>query len=145
MNSHKDLWHWISLSKLSNSYLFRNQSALSPVHWLKYRRLDMHIVIMGTPHIQMAGVRFPAETENFSLRHRIQTGSGAHPASYPIGTGGSLPGVQLQHVFKKWVERCKKCIAFRWRYFEKETRHRTSTKFRLGVMRWIHELFKRPS
>jgi hypothetical protein len=28
---------------------------------------------------------------NFSLRHRIQNGSGAHPA-YPMGTRGSSPG-----------------------------------------------------
>jgi hypothetical protein len=28
----------------------------------------------------------------FSLRHRIQTGSGAQPASYPMGIGGSFPG-----------------------------------------------------
>jgi hypothetical protein len=28
---------------------------------------------------------------NFSLHHCIQTGSGAHPASYPVGTGGSFP------------------------------------------------------
>jgi hypothetical protein len=27
----------------------------------------------------------------------------------------------LQHVFEKWVERCKKCIAFQGRYIEKET------------------------
>jgi hypothetical protein len=27
----------------------------------------------------------------------------------------------LQHVFKKWVKRCKKCIACQGRYFEKET------------------------
>jgi hypothetical protein len=27
----------------------------------------------------------------------------------------------LEHVFEKWVERCKKCIAFPGRYFEKET------------------------
>jgi hypothetical protein len=27
----------------------------------------------------------------------------------------------LQHVFEKWVERCKKCIACPGRYFEKET------------------------
>jgi hypothetical protein len=27
----------------------------------------------------------------------------------------------LQHVFEKWVERCKKCIAFKRRYFEKQT------------------------
>jgi hypothetical protein len=26
------------------------------------------------------------------LRHRVQTGSGAHPASYKVGTGGSFPG-----------------------------------------------------
>jgi hypothetical protein len=28
---------------------------------------------------------------NFSL-HRVQNGSGAHPASYPMGTRGSFPG-----------------------------------------------------
>jgi hypothetical protein len=27
----------------------------------------------------------------------------------------------LQHVFEKWVERCRKCIACQGRYFEKET------------------------
>jgi hypothetical protein len=26
-----------------------------------------------------------------------------------------------EHVFEKWVERCKKCIAWQGRYFEKET------------------------
>jgi len=28
----------------------------------------------------------------FSLRHRVQTCSGVHPVSYPMGTGGSFPG-----------------------------------------------------
>jgi hypothetical protein len=27
----------------------------------------------------------------------------------------------LQHVFEKWMESCKKCIACQGRYFEKET------------------------
>jgi hypothetical protein len=36
-------------------------------------------------------VRFPAGFENFSL-HRVQNGSGARPASYPVGTGGSFAG-----------------------------------------------------
>jgi hypothetical protein len=27
----------------------------------------------------------------------------------------------LQHVFEKWVERCKKCIDCQEKYFEKET------------------------
>jgi hypothetical protein len=38
-------------------------------------------------------VRFPAGAGNFSL-HRVQNGSGAHPASYPMGTGSSFPGVK---------------------------------------------------
>jgi hypothetical protein len=29
---------------------------------------------------------------NLSLRHRVQTGSGTHSASYPMGTGSSYPG-----------------------------------------------------
>jgi hypothetical protein len=37
-------------------------------------------------------VRFRAEAGNFSLHHRVQTGSGAHPPSYPMGTKGSFPG-----------------------------------------------------
>jgi hypothetical protein len=36
-------------------------------------------------------VRFPSGTGNFSLHHQVQNGSGAHPASYPMGTGGSFP------------------------------------------------------
>jgi hypothetical protein len=39
-----------------------------------------------------SGVRFPARTWNFSLNHSVQNGSGAHPASYPMGTRGSFPG-----------------------------------------------------
>jgi hypothetical protein len=37
-------------------------------------------------------VRFPVGTGTFSLYHRVQNGSGAHPASYPMGTWGSFPG-----------------------------------------------------
>jgi hypothetical protein len=37
-------------------------------------------------------VRFPAGAGNFSPHHRVQNGSGAHPASYPMGTRGSFPG-----------------------------------------------------
>jgi hypothetical protein len=37
-------------------------------------------------------VRFPAGAGNFSLHHRVQNGSGAHPASYSVGTMGSFPG-----------------------------------------------------
>jgi hypothetical protein len=37
-------------------------------------------------------VRFPAGAGNHSLHHRVQNSSGAHPASYPMGTRGSFPG-----------------------------------------------------
>jgi hypothetical protein len=37
-------------------------------------------------------VRLPARAGNFSLHHRVQNGSGAHPASYPMGTSDSFPG-----------------------------------------------------
>jgi hypothetical protein len=35
---------------------------------------------------------FPMKAVNFSLHHRVQTGSQAHPASYPVGARGSFPG-----------------------------------------------------
>jgi hypothetical protein len=37
-------------------------------------------------------VRFPAGAGNFSLHTRVQSGSGVHPVSYPMGTRGSFPG-----------------------------------------------------
>jgi hypothetical protein len=37
-------------------------------------------------------VPLPAGAGNFSLHHRVQNGSGAHPASHPMGTKGSFPG-----------------------------------------------------
>jgi hypothetical protein len=43
---------------------------------------------------RMIGVRFPSGSGNFSLRHRVQTDSGVHPATYPVDTGGSSPGVK---------------------------------------------------
>jgi hypothetical protein len=36
-------------------------------------------------------VRSPTGAEDFSSSPCVQIGSGAHPASYPMGTGGSFP------------------------------------------------------
>jgi hypothetical protein len=36
-------------------------------------------------------VLFPAGAGNFSFHHRVQNGSGTHPASYPMGIRGSFP------------------------------------------------------
>jgi hypothetical protein len=38
------------------------------------------------------GVRSPAGAKDFYSSLCIQTGSGAHPASYTMGTGGPFPG-----------------------------------------------------
>jgi hypothetical protein len=38
--------------------------------------------------------RFPVEAGNFSLHHRVQNGSGAHPDSYPMGARSSFLGVK---------------------------------------------------
>jgi hypothetical protein len=58
----------------------------SPVklfRWPVFRRFVVY---------RMIGVQFPAGAGNFSLRRRVQTGSEAHPASYPMDTGGYFPG-----------------------------------------------------
>jgi hypothetical protein len=39
-----------------------------------------------------AGVRSPTQAEDFPSNLCVQTGSGPHPASYTMGTGGSFPG-----------------------------------------------------
>jgi hypothetical protein len=41
---------------------------------------------------QGSRVRFPAGAGNFSLHHRVQNGSGAHPASNRMGPRGSFSG-----------------------------------------------------
>jgi hypothetical protein len=38
-----------------------------------------------------ARVRFPAVTRDFSILLNVQTGSGARPAYYPMGTEGLFP------------------------------------------------------
>jgi hypothetical protein len=43
-------------------------------------------------------VQFPVGTGNFSVHHHVHSGSGAHPASYPVGTRGSFPGGEVAGV-----------------------------------------------
>jgi hypothetical protein len=40
---------------------------------------------------QVMGVRSLAEAVDFSSSLSVQTGSGAHPASYPVGSGSPFP------------------------------------------------------
>jgi hypothetical protein len=41
-----------------------------------------------------SGVRVPTGAGNLFLHHHDQTGSGTHPASYPMGTRGTFLGVK---------------------------------------------------
>jgi hypothetical protein len=41
-------------------------------------------------------IRFPTGARDFSLLRNVHTGSGAHPASYPMGSVGCFPGVKRQ-------------------------------------------------
>jgi hypothetical protein len=43
-----------------------------------------------------AGVRSPTEADDFYSNLWVQTGSGAHPASYTMGTGGSFQGGKVR-------------------------------------------------
>jgi hypothetical protein len=78
-----------------------------------YKSLDLHFYFYFPPpppppppstiaqwysfglRVGWSGVRVLARAGNFSLHHRVQTDSGAHRASYPVGTRGSLPGGKL--------------------------------------------------
>jgi hypothetical protein len=45
---------------------------------------------------QAIDVRSPAKEKNFSFIVCVQTGSGAHPASSTMGTGGPFPGAEAR-------------------------------------------------
>jgi hypothetical protein len=47
-----------------------------------------------------SGVRVPTGSGNFSLHHRVQTGSGAHPAFYPMGFRGYFSESKVAGVVK---------------------------------------------
>jgi hypothetical protein len=65
-------------------------SPLTIICWIT--RKSIKLISDGNTKGWMIGVRIPAGAGNFSLRQRVQTGSGAHLASYPMGTKGSFLG-----------------------------------------------------
>jgi hypothetical protein len=59
-------------------------------------------------------VRFLARTENFSIHHRVQNGSGAHPPSYQwvpgaLSLGSKRPGCEADHSPPSHTE-VKECV-----------------------------------
>jgi hypothetical protein len=62
---------------------------------LRTDKLVLPFPTFSRSHLRAARSGFwgsiPAGAGNFSLHHRVQNVSGAHPASYPMGTRGSFP------------------------------------------------------
>jgi hypothetical protein len=88
----------LTRSTVTSLYQFKVHSC--PLHFYIWQKgvtlaLVWMITTIATDYgldDRMIGIRLPGGTGNFSLRHRVQTGSEAHPASYPMGTWGSFPG-----------------------------------------------------
>jgi hypothetical protein len=61
---------------------------------LKLRFINYEEVVFETFRSlgKFTSITFPVRAGNFSPHHCIQTGSGSHPASYPMGISGSFPG-----------------------------------------------------
>jgi hypothetical protein len=74
----------------NSSYLFGFQ--LTSVS-LNGRRRDSSVVYLWATGWMM-GVQVLVGAESFSRHHHVQTSSGAHPASYPMGKRVSFPGVR---------------------------------------------------
>jgi hypothetical protein len=67
------------------------------------------------------GQLFPSRTQN-SIQISLHAISGLFQPRKGSSEARNFEVINgLQHVFEKWVERCKKCIACQGRYFEKET------------------------
>jgi hypothetical protein len=84
---------------------YDNETVL--VHGFLHSNINQHYSVFSGSRDSLVGialgyglddrgsrVRFPAGVGNFSLHHRVQNGSGAHPASCRMGTRGSFPGVK---------------------------------------------------
>jgi hypothetical protein len=60
-------------------------------------RQRKHVSIDGSARATgwTVGVLFPVRARDLFVLHSVQNGSGGHPASYKMGTGGSFPGSKV--------------------------------------------------
>jgi hypothetical protein len=70
--------------RILNNYILLDLNTKSP-------ESSVSIALGYGLDVRDSKVRFQAGAGNFSFHPRIQNCSGAHPASYPMGTGGSFP------------------------------------------------------
>jgi hypothetical protein len=81
-----NVFRTLTLQETVKRSLFKELTRLHVTCNLKFGRL---IVLWFD---RVIGVRSSAGARDFSSILCVQTGSGAHPASSPMGTGGPLPG-----------------------------------------------------
>jgi hypothetical protein len=62
-------------------------------HFLRLGSHDSSVSIVTRLRVGRPGFDYRQEQQFYSLSHRVQTGSGAQPAFYPVGTGGGFRGV----------------------------------------------------
>jgi hypothetical protein len=78
-------WGGRQKSWMRNLLSLRQQSLFSSTN-----KHLVHVTFLEFHTGWWSGVRVPVGAGNFSLRHCVQTGSGAHPASYPMRIRGSF-------------------------------------------------------
>jgi len=59
---------------------------------------DLLAVFLGYRMDDKGSIPGKGNGGNFFLRHRLQIGSGAHPATYSMGTGSLIPGMKWRDV-----------------------------------------------
>jgi hypothetical protein len=59
--------------------------------------IDRPVYILGYGLDDRGSIPDRGDDVIFSLHHHVQTDSGAHPASYPVGTGTLTPGREADH------------------------------------------------
>jgi hypothetical protein len=96
-NFHVALGNSSNISSISPQNLYFLKSLVPSVGAYTFRTISLQQPLISqrcSAGLQVGGsrVRVPAGAGNFSLPHRVQTGSAAHPTSYPMGTRGSFPG-----------------------------------------------------
>jgi hypothetical protein len=60
--------------------------------WSKFMELESEYSAVTIATGWTSGILFPAGVRHFCLLHSVQSGYGAHPASYPMGIGDSFHG-----------------------------------------------------
>jgi hypothetical protein len=76
-----------------------------------------------------SGVPLPVGAGNFSPHYRVQTGSGPHPASYPLGTRRSFPGGKVAEAWS-WSLPCSAEVRNAWSYTSSPTTRLHGVVFR---------------